>query len=150
MCFYIINYKQIIGELKMFGLYMGVYNYGNVYKSDALIYKFYVNNKIEMYYIKDEKYYIQKYFDVIKILEKIEPIIPIELLAEKDLLLSLVLTKTLNPMDRIKAAGILSSYQLISSVNNEFDLWLRIMMTYMTSNIHLGKRNEAMQIEKEL
>jgi len=108
------------------------------------------NSYIEAMEKAFEKYYIQKYFDVIKILEKIEPIIPIELLAEKDLLLSLVLTKTLNPMDRIKAAGILSSYQLISSVNNEFDLWLRIMMTYMTSNIHLGKRNEAMQIEKEL
>lgn len=79
-----------------------------------------------------EKYYTQKYFDVIKILEKIEPILPVELLAEKDLLLSLVLTKTLNQMDRIKALEILKPYRLISSVNNEFDLWLRIMMTYMT------------------
>ena len=70
-----------------------------------------------------EKYYTQKYFDVIKILEKIEPILPVELLAEKDLLLSLVLTKTLNQMDRIKALEILKPYRLISSVNNEFDLW---------------------------
>ena len=97
-----------------------------------------------------ENYYAQKYFDVIKILEKIESIVPIELLAEKDLLLSLVLTKTLNQINRIKAAEILKPYRLISSVNNEFDLWLRIMMTYMVSNIHLGKRDEALQIEKEL
>ena len=45
---------------------------------------------------------------------------------------------------------ILKPYRLISSVNNEFDLWLRIMMTYMTSSIHLGQRNEALHIEKEL
>lgn len=108
------------------------------------------NSYIEVMEKAFEKYYTQKYFDVIKILEKIEPILPVELLAEKDLLLSLVLTKTLNQMDRIKALEILKPYRLISSVNNEFDLWLRIMMTYMTSSIHLGQRNEALHIEKEL
>ena len=40
------------------------------------------NSYIEVMEKAFEKYYTQKYFDVIKILEKIEPILPVELLAE--------------------------------------------------------------------
>lgn len=95
------------------------------------------------------KNYHNKQFDnAIKNLELIEDFHPILLLAEKDYLLSLCLTKKIDRHSREKSVEILSHYNDIATLLNENELWSRILSLQMISYIHINDKDNAIKLEK--
>jgi hypothetical protein len=73
-----------------------------------------------------------------------------KLQAEVTILLSHCLSKSLDETDRTYAIEIFEAYNNISSVDNEKDLFERILFRKLTSYTHGGKKEQGLEIEHEL
>lgn len=91
----------------------------------------------------------QNYEDVISILNSIDTFVPMELLAEKDILKSISLTKLLNEDRRQEAITCLEEFTL-ESLNNEGDLYLRILLCRISAYSHMARIKDAQRCEKEI
>lgn len=91
----------------------------------------------------------ENYEHVISILNHIVYLIPIELSAEKDILKSIALTKSLNDDKRQEAINCLDNYNL-ESLNNEGDLYLRILLAKISAYSHMSQTEDAKRCEKEI
>lgn len=91
----------------------------------------------------------QNYRDVILILNSINTFVPTELLAEKDILKSISLTKSLDEDSRQEAIVCLEKYDL-ESLNNEGDLYLRILLTRIAAYSHMSRIEDAQRCEREV
>lgn len=121
---------------------------------------FNINQKLELFASDDQKTFIiyykkgltflieNKYNDAIKILASMSNIPDVELKAERDIILSLCFTKILR--ERQKALDILERYDSCFKVNNEIDIWERILDRKLFANVHLGNLNEARKLEEAL
>lgn len=96
-----------------------------------------------------EKYTKNEYEKAIYILDSISEFLPIELLAERDILKSFSLTKLLNEKYRQQAISCLEEYSL-ENLNNEGDLYLRVLLTLISSYSHIAEIEKAKKCEKEI
>lgn len=81
-------------------------------------------------------------------LDSIEDIFPPVLLAEKNYLLSVTLSKWLTADCRQKARVCLIPYLQLDYIDNEIEIWERILSVYIVACIHDNKRKDAMKYEK--
>lgn len=88
------------------------------------------------------------YNETINVLECMSTITDIELQAERDIFLSLCFTKKFS--ERQKALDILERYDSCTKINNEIDIWERVLDRKLFANIHLGDLKSAKQIEEDL
>lgn len=96
-----------------------------------------------------EKYTQKDYEKAISILDSIGEFLPIELLAERDILKSVSLTKLLNEKYRQQAISCLEEYSL-ENLNSEGDLYLRVMLTLISSYSHVAEIEKAKKCEKKI
>lgn len=92
----------------------------------------------------------EKYRDSLKALDEIEDIYSPPLLAEKYYLLSLVLSKWLDTRSRVRAKACLEPYLERQNVDNETEVWERIVSAYIIACIHNNEVELAQRYEKEL
>lgn len=94
--------------------------------------------------------YISKNYEIANsILDTIEDFLPIELLAERDLLKSITLTKILDESLRQQAIQCLEGYTL-EELNNEGDVYLRVQLSLISSYVHVSEIAKAKKCEKEI
>lgn len=96
-----------------------------------------------------EAYKKCNYQKTISILNTIDDFLPVELLAEKDLLKSISLTKLLSENYRQEAVYCLEHYSL-ARLNDEGDLYLRVQLALISSYSHMAEINKAKKCEKEI
>lgn len=96
-----------------------------------------------------EEYKERNYQKTISILNTIDDLLPVELLAEKDLLKSISLTKLLSENYRQDAIRCLEHYTL-AQLNNEGDLYLRVQLALISSYSHMAEIDKAQKCEKEI
>ena len=94
-------------------------------------------------------YQIGDYKKTISILDTVEDFLPIQLLAERDILKSVSLTKLLNDEWREEAILCLKDYTL-NKLNNEGDLYLRILLSQTSAFSHMSRVEEAKKCEKDI
>jgi hypothetical protein len=92
----------------------------------------------------------ENYQKSIKILIGIEPLFPIEMLAEKDCLLSKCLTKMLDEESRSRAVDILLDYENRVEMFIEKQIWAKTMMHLIIGYIHVGNQKKAKRIQEKL
>lgn len=92
----------------------------------------------------------RNYEEAIQILKNIEDFYPKLLLAEKDYLLSICYSKSLDISQRIEAKNILSIWINDKIKVKEGEVWIRVMSTLIILNIHLNDYYEARRMEKFL
>lgn len=96
------------------------------------------------------KYYNKRnYKKTIEILNEISDIYPIQLLAIRDVLKSISLTKLIDNEYRREAIKCLNSYSL-ENINGEGDLYLQILLSRISSYSHNGMIEEAKECEKQI
>lgn len=83
-------------------------------------------------------------------IDEIEDIYPPELLAEKNYLLSITLSKWLDSQSRKRAVNCLVPYLELASVNNEIEIWERIVSAYIIACIHTNNYEQAQEYESRL
>lgn len=94
--------------------------------------------------------YIRKNYDITNsILDTIDDFLPIELLAERDLLKSITLTKILDESLRQQAIQCIEGYTL-EELNNEGDVYLRVQLSLISSYVHVAEIAKAKKCEKEI
>ena len=86
----------------------------------------------------------------IKKLSWIEDIYPIELLAERDYLKALCLNKKLDSDSRTKAVNMLNRYKTLENINEESEIWCRILLLQIISYIHINDKDNAIKNEKKI
>lgn len=92
----------------------------------------------------------RKYEETIQNLKKIEDFYPKLLLVEKDYLLSICYSKSIDISKRIEAKNILSIWINDKIKLMEGEVWTRVMSTLIILNIHLNDYYEARKLEKIL
>ena len=95
------------------------------------------------------EYLAENYKKTLSILNSIDDLLPIELLAERDLLKAITLTKILNEQSRQMAISCIQEYTL-EKLNNEGDLYLRIQLTLISSYAHMAQLDKARECEKKI
>lgn len=83
-------------------------------------------------------------------LEEIEDIYPTPLMAEKYYLMSVTLSKWLDNRSRIRAKTCLEPYLDLHYLNEETDVWERILSVYIVACIHNNDLDLAQKYEKKL
>lgn len=96
-----------------------------------------------------EEYIVKNYEMALSILNSIDDFLPIELLAERDLLKSISLTKILNESLRQQAIQCIEGYTL-EELNNEGDVYLRVQLSLISSYVHIAEIEKAKNCEKEI
>lgn len=113
-----------------------------------------MDDDIRSYYFSMKKayqFYLQKkYQKALITLEKIPIHLNRLLLAERDLLKSRCLSKSLNIHDRKEAIHILEKYYENDFIKNEADLWERLMTSLITAYYHGSYKDRAQELEEEL
>jgi len=113
-----------------------------------------MDDDIRSYYFSmKEAYqlYLQKnYQEALIILEKIPYHLNRLLLAERDLLKSRCLSKSLKEHDRKEAIHILEKYYENDLIKKEKDLWERLMTSLITAYYHGSFKVHAQELEEEL
>lgn len=108
---------------------------------------------IEEFYIQMKKafeaYSSKNYIETIKYLSSIEDFYSVELLAERDILKSISLTKLINEKYRQEAISCLKEYTL-DNLNHEGDIYLRILLSLISSYSHNGQIVAAKTCEKKI
>jgi len=139
---YVIHYismirqeAQILSSDKNFELFIKNSEYYEFYRSMEKAYK---------------AYYRSEYNKCIDELNAIDDIYESELIAEKNYLLSISYSKFFNNTERTKAVDVLLPYVEKSSVNNETDVWQRIMSALLIAHIHKNDIVSATKLEKLL
>lgn len=107
---------------------------------------FYYNSIKEAYIL----YLNKNYSEAISHLDRIPATYNRILLAEKDLLKSRCLSKTINKDQRQLAVNLLEKYKNNSAICSEADLWERMMTSLITAYYHTGQREKAKSIEEEV
>lgn len=95
------------------------------------------------------EYLAANYKKTLSILNSIDDLLPIELLAERDLLKAITLTKILNEQSRQRAISCIQEYTL-EKLNNEGDLYLRVQLTLISSYAHMAQIDKAKECEKNI
>lgn len=106
----------------------------------------YLNNMKEAYY----SFNSGKYKECADILDIIEDIYDPILLAEKYYILSITLSKWLDAESRKRARECLVPFLNKEYIDNETELWERIVSAYVVACIHDNFRTEAEDFEKKL
>lgn len=83
-------------------------------------------------------------------LEAIEDILPDPLLAEKYYLMSITLSKWLDTYSRAEAVNCLIPYLDLTSVNNEIEIWERVISAYIVACVHNNDSTTALVYEHKL
>lgn len=113
-----------------------------------------MDNDIRGYYFsmkKAYKLYLEKRYDeAIVTLDKIPLNLNKLLLAERDLLKSRCLSKSLNKISRQEAINLLEKYYEDNLVKYEIDLWERLMTSLVTAYYHGSFKNKAQKLEEEI
>lgn len=92
-------------------------------------------------------YIVKDYKRTISILNTIDDFLPTVLLAERDLLKSITLTKLLDEPLRQQAIHCLDEYTL-EELNNEGDVYLRVQLALISSYAHISEIAKAKECEK--
>lgn len=90
------------------------------------------------------------YDDAIEIASCIENIYPLELLAIRDQIISLCMTKSLDDCQRQKAVTQLENYETMLQKFSEEQIWSKTMMCLLTAYIHVRDIERARDILKIL
>ncbi len=113
-----------------------------------------MDDDIRSYYFSMKKayqFYLQKkYQETLIILKKIPFNLNRLLLAERDLLKSRCLSKSLKEHDRKEAIYILEKYYENDFIKREEDLWERLMTSLVTAYYHGSYKERAQELEEEL
>lgn len=119
-----------------------------------------IKNKLSLFSEKSQIYFIEcygnainyisqnQYDEALNQLELLPPIMEIEFSAERDIMKSLCFTKKFE--NRQNALDILIVYKDVATLNNEIDIYERMLDRKLFANVHLGKIEEAKMIENEL
>lgn len=95
-------------------------------------------------------FFNDNYTDCLSELETIENIFPDALLAEKYYLESITLSKWLDTYSRERAVSCLTPFLNLDSVNNEIEIWERIVSAYIVACVHNNDTMTALQYEHKL
>lgn len=95
------------------------------------------------------EYLAGNYKKALSILNAIDDFLPIELLAERDLLKANTLTKLLSDQFRQMAILCLQEYTL-EKLNNEGDLFLQVQLSLISSYVHMAQLIKAKECEKKI
>lgn len=113
-----------------------------------------MDDNIRSYYFSMKEayqlYLQKKYQEALIILEKIPLHLNRLLLAERDLLKSRCLSKSLKEQDRKEAIHTLEKYYENDFIKNEEDLWERLMTSLVTAYYHGSYKDRAQELEEEL
>lgn len=90
------------------------------------------------------------YDDAIEIASCIEDIYPLELLAIRDQMISLCMTKSLDDYQRQKAVMKLENYEAMLQNFSEEQIWSKTMMCLLTAYIHIRDIEHARNLLKTL
>lgn len=96
-----------------------------------------------------EAYKKRDYKKTISILNAMDDLLPNELLAERDILKSISLTKMLSEEYRQESITCLQEYTL-ENLNHEGDLYLRVLLSRISSFSHMAQIEQARKCEKEI
>lgn len=121
-------FPVVISRIEEFGILFGDY-----FKKMKEAYEFYFKNY---------------YHSAIKVLKSIEDIYPKKLLAEKYYLLSINLSKTLSQDDIRESANCLRDWDDLKITESE--LWVRLSLTLMIVESHLGNNDVARLLERKV
>ncbi|SFF44758.1 AAA ATPase domain-containing protein [Paenibacillus algorifonticola] len=97
-----------------------------------------------------EFYHQEEYNNCIEELNSIESIYPSPLLAERDYLLSISLSKQIRLEFREKSVNCLEQYYNIESVDGEEEIWTRVMSALIASYVHVNDAKNAKKINRKL
>lgn len=95
------------------------------------------------------EYLAGNYEKTLSSLYSIDDFLPIELLAERDLLKAVTLTKLLSEKFRKMAILCLEEYTL-ERLNNEGDLYLQVQLSLISSYAHMAQLDKARECEKRI
>lgn len=147
------NLGDIHEAIKLTSLYYIKRNYVFDSKEENYIQIISLNSEIKDFLDDMHRAYVEfnngNYEHVISILNHIVYLVPIELSAEKDILKSIALTKSLDDDKRQEAINCLDNYNL-ESLNNEGDLYLRILLAKISAYSHMSQIEDAKRCEKEI
>lgn len=124
-----------------------IQNYSNVLKFEI---SSYLSEYIERMKCAYFAFNAGEYKNCKNILDSIEDIYKPILLAEKYYLLSITLSKWLDSNSREKARECLAPFLDEENINNEIELWERILSAYIVACVHDNQREEAKKTEKKL
>lgn len=127
------------------------YNYKIENQNHIQILSFYPNIEefLNDMYEAYEKYKNRNYQDAINIMNSIDNFLPVQLLAERDILKSISLTKLLREDYRLEAVRCLENYTL-DNLDNEGDLYLRIQLSLISSYSHTAEIEKAKKCEMKI
>lgn len=158
------NYKERAASLKD----AGAYDKANLVYILELLKQLRVNNSCSQdlrkqlqlpYYLSDyvlsmeksyNSFFSDEYEDCIFELESIEDVLPPILLAEKYYLMSITLSKWLDASSRARAVKCLEPFLSLSSIDNEIEVWERVISAYIVSCIHNNDCEKAIEYESKL
>ena len=113
-----------------------------------------MDDHIRAYYYLLKKAYLlyleKKYIDAIDTLDRIPASYNPILLAERDLLKSRCLSKSIDKQERELAVTLLERYKENTQINEEVDLWERLMTSLITAYYHSGKKSKAKFLEEDV
>lgn len=138
----IVSLLQIIKELRSHT------SPGSISLPDNLPIRFqeYVNAMESAYRAFDQEAYRR----CLETLEEIEDVYPPPLMAEKYYLMSVTLSKWLDNHSRIRAKTCLEPFLDLHYLDDETDVWERILSVYIVACIHNNDLNLAQKYEKKL
>lgn len=158
------NYKERAESLKD----AGEYDESNIVSILEFLKQLRVNNSCSEdlreqlklpYYLTDyvlsmeksyNSFFSDEYHECLSELESIEDIVPPILLAEKYYLMSITLSKWLDATSREQAVKCLEPFLTLPSVNNEIEVWERILSAYIIACVHNNDCEQVQKYEKKL
>lgn len=117
------------------------------------------NKELELLLSEETRDYLQKmsqawtayktmdYVQVRSYLQQIEDIYPVELLAERDYLAAISLTRNLVKTECDYAIRILSNYEACRERFQEPQIWSKVMLLLLAVFLHTGRRDECRRIQ---
>lgn len=95
-------------------------------------------------------FFSERYDDCLFELESIEDIVPSILLAEKYYLMSITLSKWLDTASRERAVKCIEPFLVMSVINDEIEVWERIVSAYIIACVHNNDCDKAREYESKL
>lgn len=95
-------------------------------------------------------FYSDRYDNCLLELESIEDIVPSILLAEKYYLMSITLSKWLDTTSRKRAVKCIEPFLVMSIIDDEIEVWERIVSAYIIACVHNNDCDKAREYESKL
>jgi len=143
-----------IEKLYILDIVQQFYERGTYSENTHIEVLFHDNSYIEEYLLKIKKglsfYQNSQYIEAAQILDKMDNVYDYDLIAQKNLLISQCYTKVLDEKKRFEAVQLLEQYRDKKGKFIEQHLWTTCMLSLLDAYIHIGQRENSLQLIKEL